>query len=175
VPGAGKTTLARKLAKDLDLPQIGKDDMKEFLFDKMGSRDREWSRMLGKAVSQMLYPLADTILADGNNFILESAFHHEFASKDLGDIVAKRKIKCLEIYCYLDAQERKRRFIQRNESGERHLGHVDAYNYAGPNEETDQEVYAPLGLGELFKVDTTHFGEPEYEMLRRRVTAFLNE
>lgn len=174
-PGAGKTTLARRLAKDLELPQIGKDDLKEFLFDRMGMGDREWSRTLGKAVSEMLYPLADAILASGRSVMLESAFHRVFAAPALRDIITKRSARCLEIYCDIDREERKRRFIQRNETGQRHPGHLDATTYDEVDSDAHDETYAPLEIGELHRIDTTHFGEPEYEALRQHVAAFLQQ
>ena len=41
-PATGKTTLGRRLAADLRLPFLGRDDFKERLFDRLGCRDREW-------------------------------------------------------------------------------------------------------------------------------------
>ena len=38
VPGAGKTTLAAPLAEALDLPLVGKDALKEALFDSVNGR-----------------------------------------------------------------------------------------------------------------------------------------
>jgi predicted kinase len=43
--GAGKTTLARKLAPALELPLIARDDLKESLFETLG-----WSQRLGGPV-----------------------------------------------------------------------------------------------------------------------------
>jgi tRNA uridine 5-carbamoylmethylation protein Kti12 len=41
-PTSGKTTLARPLAHHLDLPLLGKDAIKEALFDTLGTGDRAW-------------------------------------------------------------------------------------------------------------------------------------
>lgn len=174
-PGTGKTTLSKRLAKDLSVHRMGKDDLKEFMFDEMGVGDRAWSTTLGRASSEMLYPLADAMLASGRPFILESAFDRSFAEPRLQAIVKELEARCLQIYCDLEPTERRRRFIARNEGGERHPGHVDALNYDAGSEAMDSEKYAPLAVGEVWTVDTTHFGEPEYNMLLRRVATFMND
>ncbi len=169
MPATGKTTLARQLAKDLGLPQIGKDDIKELLFDRMGVGDREWSRTLGIATSEMLYPLLITLLKTGQSLIVESAFDHKFTVQRLAEIVRDTQASCIEIYCTVDGHERRRRFIERNESGARHPGHVDATNYDASSEETDKRTYAPLDIGKLIKIDTLEFGKPEYAKLLTRL------
>jgi hypothetical protein len=50
--------MARPLATDLDLPLIGKDLIKEALFDALGTGDRAWSRRLGVASYEVLYAVA---------------------------------------------------------------------------------------------------------------------
>jgi predicted kinase len=48
-PAAGKTTLARQIARALRLPVICKDTLKESLFDHLGAGDRAQSQRLGYA------------------------------------------------------------------------------------------------------------------------------
>jgi ABC-type hemin transport system ATPase subunit len=48
-PCAGKTTLAQHLGARFALPVLGKDMLKELLFDILDWQDREWSRALGQA------------------------------------------------------------------------------------------------------------------------------
>jgi predicted kinase len=55
LPASGKTTLAHLLAAELRLPLVGRDDIKERLFESLGWSDREWSKRLGIASWDLLY------------------------------------------------------------------------------------------------------------------------
>ena len=57
LPCTGKTVLAHRLAHDIHIPIIAKDDLKESLFDSLGWSDRDWSIKLGRATIQLLYQL----------------------------------------------------------------------------------------------------------------------
>src|SRR5438046_2407448 len=80
LPATGKTTLARRLAADLALPLVTKDDIKERLFDRLGWRDRAWSRLLGQATYDLLYYFSELLLAGGRSFVVESNFHPDEAT-----------------------------------------------------------------------------------------------
>lgn len=155
LPATGKTTLAKPLAKLLGIPLVAKDTIKEFLFDTLGTRDRSWSKTLGKASNDFLFELADILLADGQSVMIENAFHTSFAKPKLEEIFAKHKPEVIEIYCYTRPSIRYQRFVTRNESGDRHKGHADSENYRQNADPESLDVYGPLGLGRLIKIDTT--------------------
>ena len=164
LPATGKTTIARQLSQKLDLPLIGKDTIKEFLFDSLGTKDREWSRTLGKASNDFLYELTDKLLADGYSIIVENAFEREFAVPRFEQIMAKYSPTIVEILCTTDADVRRARFIERNECGDRHTGHVDKDNYPNQGDPEPLEKYAPLNIGTTITIDATdthevNFGE----------------
>jgi len=170
-PGVGKTTLAAKLARDLPMPLMGKDMLKEFFFDQLEVTGREDSRVLGGAVSEMLYILAEAYLAADKTLILENAFYAEFARPRFSDLLEKYPAECLELYCFTDPMTRRQRFETRIASGERHSGHADTVN--DHSDEELAERYAPLQIGNMIRVDTTHFGETEYDVLLTKIRALL--
>lgn len=161
LPGSGKSTLAKPLAKQLALPLIAKDTIKEFLFDQLGTSDRSWSKTLGMVSNDFMYSLAEAMLSDGRSIIIENAFEKTFAVPRLRNIIKHCDPQIIEIYCSVDLEIRKQRFIDRNESGERHPGHVDHENYAA-NAGTDFTAkYAPIEISKVIHVDTTHYVDIE--------------
>ena len=73
-PASGKTTIGRPLARALALPFLSKDLFKESLFDSLGGSDREWSRRIGLASTQLLFRCAEALLEAGHSCALESNF-----------------------------------------------------------------------------------------------------
>lgn len=165
LPGTGKTTLAAKLSRDLKLPCMGKDMLKEFFYDTLSIKGREQSRMIGQAVIEMLYTLAETYLSHKQSLIEECPFFVEFGRPKFQAILANHPARVIEVYCHTDKGERRKRVIDRNEGGDRHQGHVEALNYLGVDDPEPFDDYAPLEIGDLIKVDTTHFGDSEYDLL----------
>jgi predicted kinase len=173
-PGSGKTTLKRRLRTDLGWPAIGKDDLKEFLFDTLGvAASPAWSTTLGRVSTVDLNSTAEVLLSQGYNVIIESAFIYEFAYPDLKQVVEGANAKVLEVYCKCDAATRRKRFDSRRAAGERHVVHSDSINQM-----SDEEIakrYAPLGLGETIYVDTTEFDDIAYAQLLQQVQEFVKE
>ena len=82
LPGTGKSTLARSLARHLGVPLICKDTIKEPLLDLLGTADRSGSRRLSDASFAVMFALARDCLRAGTDVILEGNFRsgeHEVA------------------------------------------------------------------------------------------------
>ena len=57
-PGSGKSTVAEPLARELGLPLIAKDTIKEALMDVLGAPDVEASKRLGAASIEVMVAVA---------------------------------------------------------------------------------------------------------------------
>jgi predicted kinase len=122
LPGTGKSTLARALARHRALPLICKDTVKEPLFDVIGAADRENSRRLSDASFAVMFALARDCLAAGSNVILEGNFRpgeHEDAFKDCS-------VQIAQVLCRTSEPLRLSRLKARATDPSRHPGHRDA-------------------------------------------------
>ena len=174
-PGTGKTTLAQKLARDLRLPLIAKDAIKETLFDTLGWQDRAWSKKLGGATYELMYNFAETLLAAGQSLILESNFQ-ACALPRLRAWQTRYDLAFLQILLKCDSAILRERFKSRAADGERHPGHVDDVM-------SDQGIAAMLARstasldldGILLEIDTTDFDTLNYQDLLCAVQRTLEQ
>ena len=165
-PGAGKTTLGRRIAQDFRLPFISRDDIKETLFDTLGWKDRAWSRQLGRASYALLYYFLETQLRAGRTAIVESNFTPEYSAAAFLDLKGKYGFEPFQILCRADRDVLIERMRRRWLSGERHPGHVD--HLVDPESEADSlgDGYDVLPIGgSVVRIDTTDFARVDYDTL----------
>ena len=141
-PASGKTTLARRLSSDLILPCLCKDDIKEALFDVLGTKDREWSRLLSEASFGALVRLARTQLAAGRSCIVEGNWRALHAAGWHG-VLAEHGARAAQIWCRAEPKEIANRFTSRK----RHRGHQDALLPQGELERAARQPPAFMELG----------------------------
>lgn len=82
-PGAGKSSIARPLARYLELPLFEKDAIKERIADALGDAAQPLSRDIGLAAVRQILDTARELLAAGQGVIIESTFHRGIAEPDL--------------------------------------------------------------------------------------------
>jgi predicted kinase len=154
LPAAGKTTLARRLSRALDLPLFSKDAIKERLADLLpapdGRIDLEWSRVLGAASAETMW----TLLGDApRGAVLETPWLGE----GIGAIVRRGLARAgvderqvHEVWCDVPLEVARARFADRVAT--RHAIHV--YGVDDVDWAAWAGVATPLGIGTLHRVDT---------------------
>jgi deoxyadenosine/deoxycytidine kinase len=120
----GKTILSKKLANKFNLPLINKDEIKELLFDCLGTKDEEWAVRLGVTSFELSYLLVEKLCQTGKAFIVEGNFEDKFATKIFSDLKTKHNYKILQLYCHAPEEILYKRYIERDNSGKRHPGHI---------------------------------------------------
>jgi ribose 5-phosphate isomerase A len=162
-PGTGKTALAKRIAEELGLPLLARDDIKELLFDTLGWSDRPWSRKLGLASWRVLYHVLEELLKANQSLVVESNFRKELASEALSTLQDKYRFETVKVLCQADSEVLLERFKQRAESGARHPGHVDRLNYDEFEAVLRQDDWGALDIdGRVVTVDTTDFKAVDY-------------
>jgi glucokinase len=132
------------LAAALGLPLIGKDLIKEALFDALGTGDRAWSRRLGVASYEVLYAVAGALPAA----VLDANLAPEAVPR-----LRALDADLVEVFCRCPPGEVERRFAAR--APQRHPGHVD-HQLGGELRAALTRGVGPVRLGgPVLEVDTS--------------------
>ena len=144
VPASGKSTMAAELSRRLNLPLLSKDVIKETLYDTVGFDSRAQKVRLGEAAFRIMIKAADECIAHGQSVILENNFETA-TNGELRDWLSRRRCPALTVMMTGDWATLHRRFAARNESPQRHRGHVVNDHYPQrPGEEARPASAMPL-------------------------------
>lgn len=161
-PGVGKSTLSKQVASRTGILLLGKDDIKEMLYDTLPQSDRQFSELQGFASILMLYAFAEALLSKGHDVIIDTALNAKFARQDVQDrVLAPTGANVLEMFCHTDETTHRERFESRAKTT-RHPGHMDdsiAFN------DIKLEQYAPLAIGDVVDIDTTSDDEVIFDKI----------
>lgn len=190
IPAVGKSTMAEVMSKRLKLPVISKDTVKELLFDNVGFQSRAEKVNLGIASMEIMYYAAGQLMKAGQPFILENNFEYssEYGIKNL---IEKYQYSALTITLTGDHKVIYQRFLERENSPDRHRGHVvnDCYPEKKENEPKNPKAKTisyenfVRGIeqrgfdvfcvdGRQIKVDTTDFSKINMEELFSQIAAW---
>ena len=157
VPAAGKTTLGKRLAPELSLVRLCKDELREVIGDWLPPHTHAQSKPLGAAAYALCIRLAEESLTSGVGVLIEAAFSRGPAEPMLKPLVARSRAVQIHLWSTLELSDR--RFRERYTRGERHPAHVDeaAMAYEGLLWKQGWERWAtPLELGvPTLSIDTS--------------------
>ena len=162
-PGSGKTTLSHRLAADLRLPLISKDELKEALADAIGvPPDVPASMRLGAVAYAALYFAAQQLLEAQTGLIIESNFRRGVSEAELKPLLAWSDPGL--IHCGAASEVVVTRCAERTRRGERHAAHPDRDRVAALAQDLADGRFEPVNLGiPTLLVDTTDGWRPAYE------------
>lgn len=165
-PCSGKTTLGLRLGRELNLAFIHKDGIKELLFDRLGWKDREWSRLLSLASYDLMDYFLRVELTCGHSMIMESNFLADRDSPRFQRLMVEYPFQPVQVLCQAGGEVLLQRFQARMQSGERHPGHLDGLLVDELHDRLLQGELPALDLpGPRFEVDTTDFNAIDYANL----------
>jgi len=123
LPGSGKTTLARRLADELGLPLLDKDDILDRLFETNGIGDSAWRRRLSRESDVVLESEA---VASTGGAVLTSLWRLPGMAADSG--TPTHWLQALSnlvvgVRCVCSPETAATRFMERP----RHAGHLDGH------------------------------------------------
>ena len=193
IPAAGKSTMAKVMSEKLKLPVISKDTVKELLFDNVGFQSRTEKVKLGIASMEIMYYVASQLMKAGQPFILENNFEYS-SEQGMKSLLEKYQYSVLTITLTGDYKVIYQRFLERENSPDRHRGHIVNDCYPEKKENNMKTLKAKTisyenfvcGIekrgfdafcvdGRQIKVDITDFSTINMEELFSRIEAWKEE
>jgi predicted kinase len=136
------------LARELRLPLFAKDDVKEILYENLGTGDRMWSQALGRAAFDLLFHALTEVLRAGQPVIVEGNFAAGISEDEFARVPPFR---ALRVFCSAPEPVLLDRFARRR----RHPGHVDEVVVEEMRAGATFLRSSPLDIaGELIELDT---------------------
>ncbi len=193
IPAAGKSTMAEVLSERLKLPVISKDTVKELLFDNVGFQSRAEKVKLGITGMEIMYYVAGRLMKAGQPFILENNFEYS-SEQGMKSLLEKYQYSALTITLTGDYKVIYQRFLERENSPDRHRGHVVNDCYPEKKENNLKTIKAKTisyenfvcGIekrgfdafcvdGRQIKVDTTDFSKINMGELFSQIAAWKEQ
>ncbi|HIR88428.1 MAG TPA: AAA family ATPase [Candidatus Fimimorpha faecalis] len=189
IPASGKSSIGKFLAENLKLPIISKDTIKELMYDVIGFQSRDEKVKLGIASMNIMYYMAEQLMKCQWPFILENNFEN-ISREGLLLILEKYSYKAITITLTGDYKKIYQRFVERNNSPERHRGHIvnDCYpekkrnnNILPASYETFMAGIINRGMdnfvanGPHILLDTTDFSQIDRDDLLSKITKYQEE
>ncbi|MDD5071922.1 MAG: ATP-binding protein [Patescibacteria group bacterium] len=175
-PCTGKTTLARTLAKNFQLPVINCDPIREILYDAFGCFDLETFNKNRKVSFFLMFKVLKLFLGCGQNLIIDSTFWSKGIRLRIQKLQKQHKFKCLQINLKASGQTLWERYRKKMSSKRRHPGYLDHLREKELKRKIIRGFSPPPKIrGRTLAIDTTDFKEVDYGELLKTIKKFLKE
>ncbi len=166
-----KSTLSKRLSKDLNAVVFNKDTLKEVLGDTIGFSNREENLKLSKATFKLMKKLTHDVLDSDDLVILESNFKpHELA--ELFEDGKERGFLIFTLMLTGQPEVLYQRYLKRD--SERHPVHRSTGLISYEVFEKSMMKYDVITYGESsMSYDTTHFDEMDYQNILISIQSFF--
>jgi predicted kinase len=175
-PAAGKSTLAKWLSKELGVPFVSNDNVRDLLFKGLGWKDRKSAQLLGRTSNDIMFYFAEMQLEAGCSLILDHAFDPLLSAPKFQALKTKYSIEIIQIICNSDRETLFNRFHERAKSGNPHPspGDEEVLDELRAYLEKEQSLVMDIG-GTIIEIDTTDFAKVDYQAILQAVTIAMEE
>ena len=152
LPASGKTTIGRKIAAQLGIPFLDKDDFLEELYDVRGLGDAAWRQRLSLESNDQFKAAA----IQQNRVVLVSHWRPQTMQGPSGtpvDWLRENYQTVIELYCKCAVDVAAERFKSRI----RHPGHLDSRRDLAETIDwlNVYQSHLPVGIGQQIIIDST--------------------
>lgn len=169
-PASGKSSVARRIAAQFNLPWVSKDGIKETLFDALHWRNRRGGSLLSDATQALLFHFAGILLAAQRPFLLESNFRPRRDGEAFRRLAERYPFRPFQVHCDAPADLLVHRFLSRWQAGRRHPGHADYLTAQDVAQDIRAGEFGPLDVGgRLVHLDTSCFETIDFDALYKAI------
>jgi len=162
LPGSGKTEIGNRIALEFSFPIVHKDAIKELLFDRLGWKDRSWSKQMSLLSYDLMTCFLKAQLSAGKSCIVEANFRPEEHRDRFQFLVRQFQCRVIQILCFAEGPVLWERFQNRK----RHPGHLDALTHDEMKPVLLEGKTEPIQVkGKIIRLDTKDFEMLDYQSL----------
>ena len=110
-PGSGKTTFSRELSRQLYMPVISRDALKEGYVHTFQKKHSELPPEANKIVTEIFFDTVRNLISSNVSIIAEAAFQHKLWAPQLEKLMEKARIFLL--ICKVEDEIALKRFVDR--------------------------------------------------------------
>lgn len=167
-----KTTISKRIAQDLGVLCLNKDNIKEVLVDTIGFKNREENKKLSHATVSTMIEIAKQARISNTSLLLEANFKLDELEK-ISLVSGFMDTKILTVFLYGDTMVLYQRYVDRQSL--RHSAHKSTGLLSFEMFEWSlKEHQVKDCIGHVITVDTTLFDESDYQVLLNKIKAFLD-